>query len=352
MLTYLFNRILFPRAIKITNIRLNDEMPGLRDYEASLLKLVDKLTNGSKIVINETGTAVTVSPGQLTGGKISHDCSTGRSVVYYLEVVAALAPFCKEPVVLQLKGSTHDDNDDSVDIFRSVTMPLLQKLGVSKTEDSSLSFRVVSRGYGAEATGSIIFTCPTLRHIEPVELLNEGLVSRIRGVFWSSQMNREFAPRFVDCARGILNQCVEDVWIYTEIVKNSSEPVYGVSLMAETNYGFFKGVSAIEKDPSNIEKVAKNLSKKIMHAIDKNGVCDASHQWLVCLFMALAQDHKVSSCILGNELSPATIEFMRYIQKFLLVKFNMARVERDNEDSPIKIECIGINMGNTARKSL
>jgi RNA 3'-terminal phosphate cyclase-like protein len=338
--------------MKITNIRLNDEMPGLRDYEASLLKLVDKLTNGSKIVINETGTAVTFSPGQLTGGKISHECATGRSVIYYLEIVAAMAPFCKEPVVLQLKGSTHDEHDISVDIFRSVTIPLLQKLGISKTEDASLSLKVVSRGFGPDATGSIIFTCPILRHIEPVELLNEGLVSRIRGVFWSSQMNREFAPRFVDTVRGILNQCVEDVWIYTENVKNSSEPVFGVSLMSETNYGFFKGVSCIEKDPANIEKVAKTVSKTLMHSIDKNGVCDMSHQWLVCLFMALAQDHKVSSCIIGNELSSSTIEFLRYIQKFLLVKFNISRVEPDNDDSPIKLECIGINMSNTARKSL
>ena len=327
-------------------------MPGLRDYEASLLKLVDKLTNGSRIVINETGTAVTVTPGQLTGGKLSHDCSTGRSVIYYLEIVAALAPFCKEPVVLQLKGSTHDENDNSVDIFRSVTIPLLQKLGISKTEDASLSFRVVSRGYGPDAVGSIIFTCPILRQIEPVELIKEGLVSRIRGVFWSSQMNREFAPRFVDSVRGILNQCVEDVWIYTESVKNSSEPVFGVSLMSETDYGFFKGVSCIEKDPAKIEKVAKSVSKSLMQSIDKGGVCDMSHQWLVCLFMALAQDHKVSSCMIGNELSPTTIEFLRYIQKFLLVRFKITRIDPEDESSPIKLECIGINMGNSARKSL
>ena len=120
--------------MKITGIRLADEMPGLRDYEVSLLKLVDKLTNGSKVYINETGTSVSFTPGQLTGGKVSHDCVTSRSVVYYLHVVAALAPFCKDPLVLQLKGSTHDEHEASVDVFRSVTIPLLQKLGIVNDE--------------------------------------------------------------------------------------------------------------------------------------------------------------------------------------------------------------------------
>jgi len=342
-------------------------MPGLRDYEVSLLKLVDKLTNGSKVVINETGTAVTFTPGQLTGGKISHDCATSRSVVYFLEIAAALAPFCKEAVILQLRGITHDENDHSVDIFRSVTVPLLQKLGVEKDETTSLSFKVVSRGYGeTENMGSVIFTCPVVKHLVPLDLAKEGLVNRIRGVFWSAQMNREFSTRFVEAARSVLNKCVADVWVYTENVRNSSKPAFGASLMSETHLGFFKGVSIVCEDPSQAEKLGKQMAKKLMKEIDANGICDSSNQWLVCLFMALAQDHKISSCVLGNDLSDYTVEFMRNIQKFLLVRFKISRVENredestEDEDinvvvckkSPIRLECIGINMTNTARKSL
>jgi RNA 3'-terminal phosphate cyclase-like protein len=342
-------------------------MPGLRDYEVSLLKLVDKLTNGSKIIINETGTSVTFSPGQLTGGKISHDCATTRSVVYYLEIAAGLAPFCKEPVVLQLRGSTHGEHDQSVDVFRSVTVPLLQKLGIpQKDETTALSFKIVSRSYGpTDNIGSVIFTCPIVKHLAPVDFPKEGLVNRIRGVFWSSHMNREFSTRFVEAARGILNRCVADVWVYTETVRNSSEPTMGASLMSETHLGFFKGISAISKDPNQAEKLGMQMAKKLMKEIASHGICDSSHQWLVCLFMALAQDHKVSSCVIGNELTENTIEFLRNIQKFLLVRFKIQRLEdeestAEEEDDgetkkssgPIRLECIGVNMTNTARKSL
>jgi RNA 3'-terminal phosphate cyclase len=45
------------KAIRIDDIRLHDESPGLRDFEASLLRLLEKVTNGCVVEINETGTS-------------------------------------------------------------------------------------------------------------------------------------------------------------------------------------------------------------------------------------------------------------------------------------------------------
>ena len=337
-------------------------MPGLRDYEVSLLKLVEKVTNGSTIVINETGTAVHFSPGQLTGGKVLHECAQSRSVIYYLEVVAALAPMCKDSVILQLRGSTHDSFGFSADVFRSVTLPLLQKLGVANSEEAQLSFKVVSRGYGPNSNGCVIFTCPTVRFIAPIEQVTEGLVKRVRGVFWSAKMNREFSIRFVESARSILNKCIEDVWVYSEMVKDSEDSVFGGSLMSETDYGFFKGVNCIGTEPSSADQLGASMAKQLLCEIASEGIVDQSHQWLVCLFMALAQDHKISKALIGTEISSDCAEFIRNIQKFLLVRFKLERQDplpdHDSEidtptavQGPIRLECIGINMSNTARKT-
>lgn len=43
------------RAVRINAIRERDSSPGLRDYEASLLRLLEKCTNGCVVEINETG---------------------------------------------------------------------------------------------------------------------------------------------------------------------------------------------------------------------------------------------------------------------------------------------------------
>lgn len=43
------------RPIRIDGIREQDENPGVRDYEACLLRLLEKVTDGCVVEINETG---------------------------------------------------------------------------------------------------------------------------------------------------------------------------------------------------------------------------------------------------------------------------------------------------------
>jgi RNA 3'-terminal phosphate cyclase-like protein len=52
--------ILSGRSILITQIRPDDVHIGLRDYEISLLRLLEKVTNGSTIEISVTGVSYVV----------------------------------------------------------------------------------------------------------------------------------------------------------------------------------------------------------------------------------------------------------------------------------------------------
>jgi len=42
-------------AHRVDDLRVDDPSPGLRDYEANLLRLLEKVTNGTLVEINETG---------------------------------------------------------------------------------------------------------------------------------------------------------------------------------------------------------------------------------------------------------------------------------------------------------
>lgn len=46
----------------------------LSDFEASLLRLLEKISNGCIIKISPTGTSMKYVPGMLTGGEFTHDC--------------------------------------------------------------------------------------------------------------------------------------------------------------------------------------------------------------------------------------------------------------------------------------
>jgi hypothetical protein len=43
------------RPVRIDDIRADDQAPGLRTFEASLLRLIEKVSNGCVVEINETG---------------------------------------------------------------------------------------------------------------------------------------------------------------------------------------------------------------------------------------------------------------------------------------------------------
>lgn len=48
------------KPIRVDDIRSDDEAPGLRGFEASLLRLTEKISNGCVVEINETGAASAV----------------------------------------------------------------------------------------------------------------------------------------------------------------------------------------------------------------------------------------------------------------------------------------------------
>ena len=129
--------------------------------------MLDKVTNGSKIEVNETGTAIHYDPGLLYGGTIEHDCCVQRSVSYYLEPLLALGPFCKLPLNLTLRGVTSDQNDPSIDIIRCSSLPVLKRFLLV---DDGLTLTISKRGAPPKGGGEVIFTCPVRKQLRPLQV--------------------------------------------------------------------------------------------------------------------------------------------------------------------------------------
>lgn len=116
------------KPLLIKKIRIKDDEPGLHSAELSLLKLIDKITNGSTFEVDDTGTVLTFIPGLLIGGQFEHDCGLERCISYFLEVVCCFAPFCKQPIEATLYGLTNTQIDVSIDSIRHSTIPLMLKV--------------------------------------------------------------------------------------------------------------------------------------------------------------------------------------------------------------------------------
>lgn len=139
-----------------------------------------------------TGTTVTFIPGVIVNGrKLRHECPPSRSIGYFLEFLLCLAPFGKEPLHITLTGVTNDNRDPSVDVVRTVMLPLLQRFGV----DEGIELKVNKRGAPPLGGGEVTVQCPVVRTLKPLRLLEAGKIKRIRGIVYSARIAPTIASR-------------------------------------------------------------------------------------------------------------------------------------------------------------
>ncbi|KAL6551533.1 hypothetical protein OROGR_007687 [Orobanche gracilis] len=348
--------------ILIEDIRTDSTWPGLRPHEVSYLRLLEEVSDGCVVEINDTGTKLRYKPGIVVGGRhLIHDCGTSRSIGYFLEPLIVLCLFGKKPLNIKLKGITNDSKDISVDTFRSTTLPMLKQFGVPS---EGLNLKIESRGVPPHGGGEVVLSVPILQEsLKAITWIDEGMVKRIRGVTFSTKVSVQFENTMIHAARGIFNRLLPDVHIFTDHKAGQqagNSPGYGISLVAETTSGCFISADtavsyARAEDENELEDEKKELSppgdigEKIASAllgeIEQGGVVDSTHQGLLFLLCALCPQD-VSKVRVGK-LSPYGIEVLRHIKDFLGVRFV---IKPDPSTKTIILKCVGCGLKNLSRK--
>ncbi|XP_058798614.1 RNA 3'-terminal phosphate cyclase-like protein isoform X2 [Phymastichus coffea] len=316
------------KPIKISNIRSTSDDPGLREFEISFVRLLDKITNGSRIEINETGTSLYYSPGLLVGGEVDHDCNVQR--------------------------------DPSVDRIKTSGVPILRKFLIG---DSEITFNINKRGVKPLGGGEIYFKCPASKFLKSIQCHDSGKVKRIRGTACSLRVSPAISNRLVESAKGVLLNFIPDIYIHTDARKGVStgkSPGFGISLTAETTTGVFFTGEAYNPTmttgslPCVPEDLGKAAAMKLLDEIHRNGCVDSPFQSLTALFMALGK-RDISKMVVGP-LTPAMIQFLRDLKDFFGITFKLKTV-KDTHDSKgymnkVSITCLGTGYSNLSKRVL
>ncbi|KAE9409578.1 18S rRNA biogenesis protein [Gymnopus androsaceus JB14] len=339
--------ILSGKTLKIDKIRSEDKNPGLRDFEISLLRLLEKVTNGTVIEISVTGTAILVKPGIIAGGPLVHDCPLSRSIGYFLEPIIMLAPFAKRPLQLTLRGVTTDDNDLSADLIRTVTLPHLQLFGIS----DGLELQIKKRGAPPAGGGEVQFLCPIVKQVKTLNFVEPGKIKRIRGISHAVRVSPQFSNRMIEAARSILNRYIPDIYLYSDVYKgdeSGKSPGYALSLLAESTTSALFCSEAISQPGVAPEDIALQATRSLLSEISKGGCVDQKHQSLVLLFMVLGSED-VGRCRMA-EPTPRTIQFLRDVRDFFGTSFKIVSAEPGNSESTeLLYSCYGTGHVNANR---
>ncbi|XP_071563374.1 RNA 3'-terminal phosphate cyclase-like protein isoform X1 [Temnothorax nylanderi] len=371
------------KAVKIINIRTKNDDPGLKEYEISFIHLLDKITNGTKIELNETGTNIYYNPGLLNGGELEHDCSLQRGIGYYLEAVMILAPFCKNRIDLKLRGVTNNTIDPSVDRIQTAGIPILKRFLAG---DNEIVLTIRKRGVAPLGGGEVQFKCPISRNLKTIQVLkyflltytrtctqnhfvtfyffcqleDSGMVKRIRGTACSIRVSPAIANRIVESAKSVLLKFLPDVYIYADHCKRSTSgksPGFGITLTAETTKEvFFSGqafspLMTTGSLPCVPEDLGKEAAMKLLDEIYRNGCIDSSFQSMTAAFMALGKKD-ICKVIIGP-LTPAMIQFLRDLRDFFGVTFKIEQQIKEGEDeTQVRLTCLGIGYTNISKRTM
>ncbi|KAF2356419.1 RNA 3'-terminal phosphate cyclase type 2 [Trinorchestia longiramus] len=333
------------RKVKISNIRANEERPGVLEHEMNLIRLFDQLCNGAKLEVSRSGTCFTFIPGILLGGTFTHTCEPSRGIGYYLEPLMMLAPFCKKPLHITLKGITNCNSDVSVDQLRYSLLPLLRKF-MEREEEVSLI--VVKRGLPPCSSGVVEFTCPVRKSFKPFTWVDQGQVKKIRGMCFTRRVAPVVGNRMIDMVKKYAHRYLTDVYFVLDNAKGPA-PGFGISLNCITTTGTIytgEALTCQEMGSASTEAGAKpNVEDRrlmspedvgelavcqLLQEIKRGGVVDGTCQTAALLFMALTP-RDVSKIMLGP-LTTQSMYMLRHIRDFLKVKFKIEPETREDED--------------------
>ena len=191
---------------RITRVRSKSDYPGLTDSEVKYLELISKLTVGSEVEINETGTMIKFTPGIIinnpSGASIVFDCGNDRGIGFFIEGILPFVIFGKNKLNLTLTGLSHSIDDIGVDVIQYVQIPLIKKFGIEDIE-----LKIISRGENCEVSLSV----NPIRKLSQINLVDPGKVKKVRGVAFTTKMNVQMGNRAAYAAKGQLHSFLPDI---------------------------------------------------------------------------------------------------------------------------------------------
>jgi RNA 3'-terminal phosphate cyclase-like protein len=336
--------LLSGKSLKIDKIRGDDENPGLHDFEASFLHLVNELTDGTSIEINEIGTALKFRPGVLMGGTdIEHDCGTMRSIGWFIEGLIPLAIFCKSRVEIKFTGVTNDAANISVDTLRDVTLPILRNFGIT-----NVGVKIKKRGAQPRGGGEVLFFCQSVRDLKPINVVEMGLVKRVRGTIFSARVSPTVSSRVVDSARAVLNNFLPDVFIHSDHCRGAEGGLsagYSISLIAESTTGALLSVDQSAQQGDLPEDIGRKCAIALLEEVKQGGVIDSCHQSLILQLMVLGPED-VCKVRFGS-ISEQAVRTLRLLYDVYGVTF---KITEDEMTKTLLLSCLGMGFKNMSRR--
>ena len=268
---------LFKKPIRVVNIRKNRKPPGLKAQHLHAIKLLSKITNAKTEGLYVGSTEIEFVPEKIKGGEYFENIGTAGSITLLLQAVILPILFANDEISIKVIGGTDVKFSPSLDYFRYVILPYLERF-------ADIEFELRKRGFYPKGGGEVIikiapkysidnyesidkFIEAVRNNVEPYDLLDDDINEiHIYSVASKSLKAKKVAERMLESAVNNLHDL--DAKIHKNIeYTDTLSPGAVITIVAKSNSRIF-GADALGEKGKPAELVGKEAAMKLKRVIE------------------------------------------------------------------------------------
>ncbi|KAG8436613.1 hypothetical protein GDO86_007644 [Hymenochirus boettgeri] len=278
---------LLGKRLHVRQIRAGRSTPGLRPQHLSGLETVRDLCGGKLEKAEIGSTEIVFTPGKIKGGALTSDTKTAGSVCLLLQVSLPCILFAESPSELILKGGTNAEMAPQIDYTTMVFKPIAEHFTFK------LDCDIKRRGYYPRGGGEIIVRVPPVKHLNPINLVDRGTVTKIYGrAFVAGVLPYKMVKDMASAALRCIRREMRDLHVNIQTVQEPKDGAFGngsgIIIVAETSTGCLLAGSSLGKKGVTADQVGNEAAEILLRNLRHGGCVDEYLQDQLIIFMALA----------------------------------------------------------------
>lgn len=325
--------MLTKQPFKVSNIRSNRKVPGLKAQHLEGIRTLVKHA-GSKCVGAEIGSSeITFHPGKLKGTSWNTDIGTAGSITLLLQSLLLPCFFAKNHLKLAISGGTNVAWSMPVDYVQYVLLPQIKRFC------EKISIKTIKRGHYPKGGGLIelrikpLVSCDSFQSFEefktsmaktirPIQLKTRGNILCIKGISHASKdlENSKVAERQSSTAKSLLQKfkCPVDIRVeYSDTFSPGSGLTLWALCSSTSELDEFNpvivGADSLGEKGTPAEDVGKAAAEKLITQLNSNAPVDVHLADNLVPWMALLPN----SFIKASGISSHTKTNIYVVEKFL-----------------------------------
>jgi RNA 3'-terminal phosphate cyclase (ATP) len=300
--------VLTKQQIKITNIRAQRPIPGLRPQHYTALSCIQKICDAEVEGMSINSTSLTFTPHDVKPGTYTFDIGTAGSMTLVFQAILLSVYHTSAPLTIKLRGGSDVRWSPSWDYFVFVFLNLISKIGI-KTE-----IQLMKRGYYPTGGGEAILTIYPIEKLIPFHAEEPQSFTEIHGIIHQANLPDHISTRMKHAAINTALKHNLRSNIQVDITPSSS-PGTGITLWSASGPTILGSTTLGEKTIS-AETVGEIAANQLINEIKSGATIDRYAIDQILPYLVLAP--KGSGCLI-REISNHTKTHIWLIKQFFNV---------------------------------